>query len=74
VGAQYAEARRARSTAEFVSKIESGLQELEETIYWIELLIDGNIIKADKLQNLQQEAEELMSILVASVKTAKSRK
>jgi four helix bundle protein len=74
VGAQYAESTRARSTAEFISKIESGLQELEETMYWIELLIDSNILKAEKLQNLQQEAEELMSILVASVKTAKLRK
>lgn len=74
VGAQYAEARRARSTAEFVSKIESGLQELEETVYWIELLIDAKIVTVGKMQNLQQEAEELMSILVASVKTAKSRK
>ena len=73
VGAQYAEATRARSTAEFVSKIESGLQELEETLYWMELLVDSGIFKVEKLQNLQKEAEELMAILVSSVKTAKGK-
>ena len=74
VGAQYREACRARSTAEFISKIQSGLQELEETIYWLELLVEAEIIEAEKLKNLQNEAEELISILVASVKTAKLRK
>lgn len=42
VGAHYREAKRARSTAEFVSKIECALQELEETIYWLELLAEGD--------------------------------
>lgn len=74
VGAQYREACRARSDAEFISKIEGALQELEETMYWLELLVDGNVFKAEKLQSLQQEAEEIMSILVASVKTVKLRK
>ncbi len=74
VGAHYYEAKRARSTAEFISKIEGGLQELEETVYWLELLIEAELIKADKLQNLLSEAEELTAILVASVKTAKGRK
>jgi four helix bundle protein len=74
VGAQYREATRARSTAEFISKIESGLQELEETMYWFELLVEAEIFKSEKLENLQQEAEELMAILVSSVKTAKLRK
>jgi len=43
VGAHYREAYRSRSNAEFISKIEGGLQELEETCYWIELLIEANI-------------------------------
>lgn len=43
-GAHYREATRARSTAEFVSKIEGALQELEETVYWVELLIEAGII------------------------------
>jgi four helix bundle protein len=74
VGAHYHEARRARSTAEFVSKIEGGLQELEETIYWLDLLIESKIVSASRLDDLHSEAEELTAILVSSVKTAKLRK
>ena len=71
VGAQYREAVRARSRAEFVSKIETALQELEETLYWIELLADGGIVPLKRLQNLLREAEELTAIFVHSAKTAK---
>ena len=74
VGAHYREAMRARSTAEFISKIEDGLQELEETIYWFELLADSEIVSAKRLADLQHEADELTAILVSSVKTAKLRK
>src|SRR5207253_11211990 len=74
VGAHYREATRARSTAEFVSKIEGGLQELEETAYWPELLADSGIIPETQLIDLHKEAEELMAILVSSVKTAKKGK
>src|SRR3972149_10269707 len=49
VGAHYREATRARSTAEFVSKIEGGLQELEETMYWLELLADSDVVAARRL-------------------------
>ena len=73
VGAHYREAIRARSPAEFVSKIEAALQELEETIYWFELLTEVGIVKDSRLTNLRQEAEELTAILVASVRTAKKR-
>jgi len=71
VGAHYREATRARSPAEFVSKIEGGLQELEETVYWLELLIDASLINESRLCELLREAEELMSIFVSSAKTAK---
>lgn len=74
VGAQYREACRARSNAEFISKMQSGLQELDETNYWLELLIDGSLVKATRLKSLQDEANQLTAIFVASVKTAKSRK
>ena len=74
VGAHYHEARRARSTAEFVSKIEGGLQELEETIYWLDLLAASEMTPASRLTDLHQEAEELIAILVSSVKTAKLRR
>ena len=74
VGAQYREACRARSNAEFVSKMQSSLQELDETSYWLELLIEGRLVTAERLQCLQDEANQLTAIFVASVKTAKSRK
>src|SRR5215213_618992 len=49
VGAHYREAMRARSTAEFISKIEGGLQELEETSYWFELIADAGILPQPRL-------------------------
>jgi|SRR5579863_1160009 len=73
VGAHYREATRARSTAEFVSKIECGLQELEETVYWFELLVESRIVAESVLADLLREAEELTAIFVSSVKTAKRR-
>lgn len=72
VGAQYREAIRARSRAEFVSKVESGLQELEETVYWLELLSDSHISNGKLVLELQKEADELMVPLVSSAKTAKN--
>src|SRR5437764_4517645 len=74
VGAHYREAKRARSTAEFISKIEGALQELDETIYWLELLTESGIVPEGRLTNLKTEAEELMKMLVSSAKTAKKRK
>jgi four helix bundle protein len=74
VGAHHREACRARSPAEFISKMEVGLQELEETAYWFELLVDGGIVPADRLGVLRLEADELIAMFVASVNTAKARK
>jgi four helix bundle protein len=71
VGAHYREAIRGRSTAEFVSKIEGGLQELEETAYWLELLVEAEIVSAKRLQDLRNEADELSAILVTCAKNAK---
>jgi four helix bundle protein len=73
VGAHYREALRARSEAEFISKIGGALQEIEETAYWLELLVDAGIMPAPRLKELIKETDELTAILVASSKTAKSR-
>jgi four helix bundle protein len=73
VGAHYREATRARSNAEFISKVEGGLMELEETDYWLELLAEGNIVTSERLALLLGEAEQLTSILVTCVKNAKQR-
>ena len=74
VGAHYREATRARSNAEFISKIEGGLQELEETEYWLELLIESGVIRKEKLKELIEELHELIAIFTASAKTAKKNK
>jgi four helix bundle protein len=71
VGAHYREAKRARSTAEFISKIEGGTQELEETLYWLEPLTEAEIISPERLKPLMEEANELMAILTSSVRKAK---
>jgi len=74
VGAHYREACRARSRAEFVSKMEGGAQELDETLYWLELLDRSGLVEAGRLGPLRTECEELMSIFTASVRTAKRRR
>ena len=71
VGAHYREARRAKSNADFVSKMEGGLQELDETAYWLELLSESGIMKPDRLKPLQDEVEELIAIFVTMVKNTK---
>ena len=73
IGAQYREACRARSTAEFVSKVESATQELDETQYWLELLVESDRVPAARLTDLRQEADELLAIFTASARTAKEK-
>lgn len=74
VGAHYREGCRTRSRAEFISKIEVGLQELEETKYWLELLAESGAVPSAKLSNLLDEAEQLTAMLAASLRTSKARK
>jgi len=71
VGAQFRESVRSRSRAEFISKTESALQELEETRYWIELIVDAKLQSSNRLASLLKETDELLAILTAMVKTAK---
>ena len=71
VGANYRAACRARSRAEFVAKLGIVLEEADETVFWLELLPDGGIVKREKLEGLVKEAEELTSIFVTSLCTAK---
>jgi four helix bundle protein len=72
VGANFREAHRARSDAEFVSKVGDCLKELEETSYWLELLVDAEIVPADRLSQLQDECNQLIAILTTISKKVKS--
>jgi four helix bundle protein len=74
VGAQLREGKRSRSEAELISKTEGALQELEETVYWFELLADSQIVEPGRLADLMEEADELIAILVAGSKTLKHRR
>ena len=71
VGANYREAYRARSKAEFVAKCGDSLREFEETAYWLELLVDGNIVAPQRLSALRQECDELIAIFVTILKRSK---
>ncbi|HKR63856.1 MAG TPA: four helix bundle protein [Thermoanaerobaculia bacterium] len=70
-GAQCREAYRSRSKAELISKLESSLQELDETSYWLELLVESEIVSQTKLAPLMTEADELTRVMVAAVRTLK---
>jgi len=72
VGANYREASRGRSKAEFVAKMGDCLKELDETTYWIQLLITGGIISEKKLSGLLQESKELTAIFVTIIKNTKT--
>ena len=72
-GAQYREAQRAKSDADFISKIEGALQELDETQYWLELIGEAKILPATRLEPLHQEAGELIAIFVTMVRRTKLR-
>jgi four helix bundle protein len=74
VGAHYREACRARSVAEFISKMEVGLQELDESSYGFELLTESGIVPPAKLADLMGEADELLRIFVSSINTAKDNR
>ena len=74
VGANYRAARRARSAAEFRAKMGIVEEEVDEALYWIELLVEGAIVKQERLAPLQREANELAAITVASIKTSKAHR
>ena len=73
VGANYREACRARSNAEFVSKLGESLKELEETSYWLELLGDSGTIRPNRLTLLSGETSELIAIFISISKKVRDK-
>ena len=61
-------------TADFISKLGIVLEEADETLFWLELLLDSGIVQPDKIRPLLSEANELVSIFVASLRTVKGLK
>ena len=66
-GAHFREALRARSKAEYVAKLNGGLMELEETLYWLELIEGANLITPRRLTSIRTEANELIAIFVSLI-------
>jgi len=71
VAANYRAVCRARSRAEFIAKVGIVVEEADETVFWLELLVETEIVKPDKMQKLLTEANELLAIFAASQHTAK---
>ena len=73
VGANYRAACRAKSTADFIYKIEIVIEEADESMYWLEVITDANLLDASITHPLLKEANELVSIFVSTVKTVKAK-
>ena len=73
VAAHYREACRAKSNPDFVNKLEGGLQELDETDLWLELLGDAGTIKSSRIKPLRIEVDELIAIFVSMIRKIKGR-
>ncbi len=74
VGANYRAAKRAKSTADFISKMGTVEEEADESMYWMELIVEAGLMNEDLVSELYQEADEILSMVVASIKTARRRK
>ena len=74
VAANYRAVCRARSQADFVHKLGIVEEEADESLFWLELVVEANLMPASRVDDLIREADELTAIIVASRKTAKSRK
>jgi four helix bundle protein len=73
VGANYRAACRARSPADFVAKMGIVEEEADETIYWIELLVESDLVRARRVADLLDEANQLVALVVASIRTARRK-
>lgn len=74
VGANYRAVCRARSRADFVAKMKIVEEECDESLHWIDLLVESGQVDRALLQDLKQEGTEILSMVVASIKTARSRR
>ena len=73
VGANYRAACRARSGADMVAKLSIVEEEADECIFWLELLADSDLVPVARLHDLHREADEILSMTVASIKTLRAR-
>lgn len=72
VGVNYRAVCRAKSNADFINKLRIVEEECDESLFWMELLVENNLVKPSRLKELMDEADEILAIIVASAKTARS--
>jgi four helix bundle protein len=72
VGANYRAVCRAKSTADFLNKLRIAEEECDESLFWMELLVENNFVKARRLTSLMKEGDEILAIVVASAKTTRA--
>ncbi len=73
VGANYRAACRGKSAADVVAKLSIVEEEADESMYWMDLLVDAGILVPDRIKTLRKEADELLAMTVASIKTLRKR-
>jgi len=73
VASNYRAACRARSTAEFISKLSIVEEEADETLFWLKIIDEMEILKKESLDSLMKESDEIIAIIVASIKTARKK-
>ncbi len=74
IGANYRAACRAKSTADFINKLKIVEEESDETHYWLEILEESGLVKADRVSKIKTEVDEITSIIVASIRTSRRKK
>ena len=74
VGANYRSAVRGKSRADFIAKMGIVEEECDETLYWMQMLIEAGVMKRSRLTELMNEADQIIAIVVSSIKTARGRK
>jgi len=74
VGANYRAACRARSQADFIAKMGIVEEEADESIYWMEILIESGLIPSERMVNLMDEASQIVAMTISSIKTARQNK
>ena len=72
VGANYRAVCRAKSSSDFKNKLRIVEEECDESLFWMELLVENQFVKASRLGDLMKEADEILAIVVASAKTART--
>ena len=73
VGANYSAVCRAKSMRDFVAKLSIVEEEADESLYWLDVIVEAGLMKAPRVEALKKEGEEILSMVVAGIQTARKR-